>query len=118
LAIAVKNGEISVEEARNSPSRHLLLAAVTGDPIHRLDYSATGRSVAVGDILIIASDGLDSLDNQEIDEILNAQSGVEIGALSQHLLEAVAAKDRPRQDNATVIVARAVKLLDTGKRVP
>lgn len=118
LAIAVKNGEITAEEARISPSRHLLLSAVTGEPIHRLDYSAMGRSVAVGDILIIASDGLGSLDNQEIDEILKAQSGVEIGALSQYLLEAVAAKDHPRQDNATVIVARAVKLPDNGKRVP
>ena len=110
LAIAVKNGEMSAEEAHNSPSRHILLSAVTGDPIQRLDYNATGRSVAAGDILIIATDGLESLDNQEIDDILRTQGDVEIGALSQYLLEAVKAKDRPRQDNATVIVARAVGL--------
>ena len=107
LAIAVKNGEMTEQEARDSPSRHLLLSAVTGDHISKLDYNAQGLSAAPGDVLIIATDGIDTLTLSEIDALLDRHKKDNVTTISQALIGAVADRALPRQDNTTLIVARA-----------
>lgn len=107
LAFAVQNGEMSPEEARNSPSRHLLLSAVTGDHISKIDVNLRGRPVAAGDVVIIASDGLDTLEPAEIADIAGRDPLASAETICRSLIDAVIGRGLAGQDNTTVIVARA-----------
>jgi PPM family protein phosphatase len=109
LQIAVKNGDMTAEEAAVSPSRHILLSALTGEAIAKVDVNLKGRTVAIGDLVILASDGLETLAVSEIQTILTDNRRTGIDQLCQALVEAVAARHNPRQDNTTVMIARAIE---------
>ncbi len=57
-----KAGRISEEDARRDPRRHMLRSAVTGDEIDLVDLSMRPLQVEPGDYIILASDGLQTLD--------------------------------------------------------
>lgn len=108
LQIAVKNGDMTEEEAAASPSRHILLSALTGEEIAKVDYSVKGRAVRAGDMIILASDGIDTLTPARIAGILTESEAGDTADICRALLDAVTACAHPRQDNTTVMVARAV----------
>ena len=106
LDAQVARGEMSAEEAASRRDRNSITSVLTGRPIQamRMDETADLVPLAAGDILVLASDGLDSLVPEEIGRIVSAEGSGD--ALATALLEAVEALDRPRQDNCSVVVAR------------
>jgi protein phosphatase len=99
----VEIGRMSAEEARHDPRRNHLRAAVTGDEIAKCDLPAEPLTLADGDVLLLASDGLDTLGQDQLAAI-PATAGAE--ATVAFLLDAVKAAGRPEQDNVTVVAAR------------
>lgn len=99
-------GEITEEEARRDPRRHMLRSAVTGDDIDLVDVSKRPLQVEPGDYIILASDGLQTLDEAEIVRIITAYAGDGASAVANALIRAVEAVKDPHQDNATVVVVR------------
>ena len=98
-------GEISWEAAKNSDKRNHLVSAVLGAEIDYVDAPTDPIVLHPGDVLICASDGIETCSNDEILQIVTA------GRPSPHdivevLLETVVAMNRPRQDNASLIVYR------------
>lgn len=106
LDAAAARGEITMEEARNSSSRNVLLSALTGDPISRVDQSKSGRPLANGDWIILASDGLETLAPDEILSVVLSNSASTAKQMCGLLLDAVEAREKPAQDNATVMAIR------------
>lgn len=84
-------------------SRNMLMSALTGDEIADIDCPETAVELLPGDRVIIASDGLDTLNHGKILSQLakcgSAKEGVDA------LLKAVQDAKMPRQDNTTVVVA-------------
>jgi len=109
LDAAAARGEISVEEARTSSSRNILLSALTGDPISRVDQSKTARPLVTGDWIILASDGLETLEPDEILSLIHSNPGASAKQMCGLLLDAVEARDKPSQDNATVMAVRMLE---------
>ena len=109
LDAAAARGEITVEEARNSSSRNILLSALTGDPISRMDQSKTARRLIKDDWVILASDGLETLAPDEILSVVVGNPRASAKQMCQLLLDAVDARDAPSQDNATVIAVRVLE---------
>lgn len=101
-------GEMSEEEARRDPRRHMLRSAVTGDDIDLVDISRKPLQVEAGDYIILASDGLQTLDEAEIERIITAYAGDGASAVANALIRAVEAVKDPHQDNATVVVVRPI----------
>ncbi len=101
-------GEITEEEARRDPRRHMLRSAVTGDDIDLVDVSKRPLQVEPGDYIILASDGLQTLDEAEIVRIITAYAGDGATAVANALIRAVEAVKDPHQDNATVVVVRPI----------
>ena len=98
-------GEISWEVANNSDKRNHLMSAVLGTQIDYVDAPADPIELNPGDVLICASDGIETCSQDEIFKIVTA------GRPSPHdivevLLESVVAMNRPKQDNASLIVYR------------
>ena len=104
LDAAASRGEITREQALNSPSRNALLSAVSGDEISRVDVAKAWFDTAPDDKIIIASDGLDTLNFDEIALVISDNPAASPADLAGKLIEAALSKKRPNQDNITVIV--------------
>jgi len=98
----VQRGELTARLAAMHPHRNALRSAIMGEEISLIDRSAAPLAVAPGDRLIVASDGLQTIDEQEIVEI-GAGAGAQM--IAEQLVAGVENRDAPRQDNTTVLVA-------------
>lgn len=107
LDTLARAGEITEEEARNDPTRHMLLYALTGDQLGTVDFNRKGLPIAEGDIIILASDGIDTLELREIASILNKFADWKASDIGRALVSAVIKCGNPRQDNTSVMVIRA-----------
>ncbi|MGB7334694.1 MAG: protein phosphatase 2C domain-containing protein [Salaquimonas sp.] len=117
LDAAAKRGEITREEALNSPSRNALLSALTGDPVGRVDISRTPWKVGSDDLILLASDGLETLAPEKIGELLLRNANGSAEHLCKTLLDAIEAENSPGQDNTTIIVARPFSISALGENL-
>lgn len=95
-------GEITAEEAERHPARHAVTSAVTGKDIAHTDCRS--GSLNPGDTLLLASDGVQTLSDREIEDTLNTAADPE--AQAQALISVVLAKQNPHQDNTSLILVR------------
>lgn len=102
IAMKVSNGELSREEAALHPQRNALRSALVGEPIPQTDLRETPIRVRDGDRFVLASDGLQTLRDEEIAEI--ASRDADALDLARDLVDAVEVRNRRGQDNTTVIV--------------
>ncbi len=86
----------------------LLASALSGHTIEEIDSPAAGVPLASGDVVLLASDGLDVLSNAEIAQIIEENAEVDAAILARTLVATVEDLRLPRQDNATVVVARVL----------
>ncbi|WP_202941137.1 MULTISPECIES: PP2C family protein-serine/threonine phosphatase [Alteromonas] len=108
LAEKVAAGQMSEEEARTSPIRSQLLEAVMGENIDRVDAPHHAIALCEGDCLLLASDGVETCPGETILALVQ-QHKDNTEMLTTALLNAVSAIERPKQDNATVIVMQVNK---------
>lgn len=101
-------GEITEEDAKRDPRRHMLRSAVTGEDIDLVDVSLRPLKVEPGDYIILASDGLQTLEAAEIERIVSAYGGEGPAAVVNALIRAIEALKDPHQDNATVVAVRPI----------
>lgn len=101
-------GRITPAAAKNDPRRHMLRAAVTGEDLDLVDLSRKPLALQPGDYVIIASDGILTLERGEIERVVAAYAGDGAEAVSRALIRAVEHYRDPHQDNTTVVAIRAV----------
>lgn len=104
----VAAGRLSASEARRDPRRHMLRSAVTGDEIDLVDLSQRPLPLESGDYVILASDGIASLQTAELARIIQAYANDGTDAVAKAVIRAIEALREPYQDNATVVVVRPV----------
>ena len=97
-------GKMSWEDARADPRRHYLRSAVTGAEIEMIDRSPAAVALNNGDIVILASDGIQTLSQESILDVVLRYAGEGPEAVARALLASVGAVGEPHQDNATVVV--------------
>ena len=104
----VASGEITQSEADQSKSRSQLLEAIMGENIEMLDAPETAVELEVGDLVVLASDGVESLTNEEI---LHASQPLSrnIEEVAMCMLDAVVMQKRESQDNASLAILKVQK---------
>lgn len=110
---AVRLGNLSKEEALKHPDRHALRSAVSGEDLAIIDTSVEPLKLHRGDLVLLASDGLLSLSTNEISKVLKANLGKGAHAIVGKLIDAVVAKQKPKQDNTTIQLFIAPKSFGT-----
>lgn len=98
----VRAGKMSMQEARAHPKRNALRSAILGGKIAMEDLNSI--ELRKGDLLVLASDGLETLSDAEIATILTRVERPDVRAVASDLLNAVESKGAPSQDNTSVIV--------------
>ncbi len=99
----VEAGKLTWGEAQADPRRHFLRAALTGGDIEMIDVTPRPLPLAEGDVVIVASDGIHSLDESDIARIIGQARSDGATAIAQMLVRSVEAIGHPHQDNTTVI---------------
>lgn len=102
----VRNGEITEDEARVHPDRHVLQSACMGLPLTLVDARMDPYPMQSGDIIIAASDGIFTLEASQIEDMLTFGKPTPAGKIADALIFAVRCADHPRQDNFTVCVVK------------
>lgn len=101
-----KSGLIDEETARNHPDRNCLTSVIIGDRVARADCPRLPFRLEVGDIVVVASDGLQYLEESEIARILNRYRRRRSAEIAEHLLTAIHALGDPDQDNVSFAVIK------------
>lgn len=95
----IENGEITVEEAKDHPKKHLITRAVGVEETVSVDYNEL--EIQKGDKILVCSDGLSNLVNEY--EILSVVS--EHASLSDAVDTLISlANERGGNDNVTVVI--------------
>lgn len=100
------DGRMSLEDAKSDPRRHYLRSAVTGDELELIDASKRPLALEKGDIVLLASDGILTLTDDEIRRRLLAYKDDGVDKIADALLRDVEGAGDPYQDNTTLVVIR------------
>jgi PPM family protein phosphatase len=101
-------GLLDPTQARDHPDRNVLTSVLCGQNITRIDCPTTPFTLEMGDILIVASDGLQFLDNSDIGAVLLDHADKPSAEIVSTLLAHIADLDDPDQDNVSFCVIRVL----------
>lgn len=94
-------------DAADGMNPHELRSALVGSEISKVDASRMPELVRPGDLVLLASDGLATLDEDETVGIIERSRSGGPAAVKDALLAAVEARAHPTQDNLSVAVLEA-----------
>jgi PPM family protein phosphatase len=104
----VEQGQMEAEVGRSHPDRNCLTSCLMGRPIPRVDCPAEPLTLRLGDLVLMASDGLEFLGEDLIARLLTQHRGAPSSEIARAFLGAIAALDDPEQDNVSLAVIRPV----------
>lgn len=93
---------ITQEDFDNHPQKHAITSVLMGVDIPLIDNPQDFILWQAGDYLILASDGLETLNNKEITKICQNSNTAKL--CTQNLIDAVDKKNQAKQDNCSVVV--------------
>jgi serine/threonine protein phosphatase PrpC len=108
LAKLVSQGELTEKEAASDSRRNALRSAVDGSRPNLVDLRKSGYKLQCDDILLLASDGVETLTEREIIANLEASAHLDIADRLEILLDGVIDCNAPHQDNTTAILLEPV----------
>ncbi len=95
----IRSGMMSEDIGRNHPDRNALTSVLIGETIERIDCPEVPFRLKDGDILVVASDGLQFLSNRQIRKSLRENGTAAAAKISEILLDQLRALEDPEQDN-------------------
>ncbi len=105
----VESGALNPDTAARHPLKNILRAALTGREIDLIDQSPGPLELQENDILLIASDGIQTLRDEDICDIVSKHAEADASTIAAHLLQAVLDIDYAKQDNTTVAIIKATE---------
>lgn len=109
----VKSGLLTVEEGVSHPDRNILTSVLFGAEVPKIDCPKEPVALQAGDILIVASDGLQFLTDIEIEAALRRNKSKFSSEIVEDLLQRVMDTEDPQLDNVSFTV---VKVLNASER--
>ena len=104
LVAQVARGETTQNEANRHPDRDALTSAVQGKPLAQISQETL--SVEQGDVVLLASDGIATLNGHELASICDACSGQPVESITDTVIRRIETRNKPGQDNATIVAVR------------
>ena len=108
IDMMVRCGELDPDVGRDHPQRLCLASAITGGSIRHVDCPETALRLKAGDIVILASDGINTLSDQRICELTKQHRRKHSDAIAKALMKNLRAERSPDQDNISMVVIKIV----------
>lgn len=109
LDYLVKNGLMRREDVLNFPDQNCLTSVIGGREIPQIDCPTHPLQLMDGDVLIAASDGLLTLTQDEIADVVHNARSLPAGEIGSALLHVIEALDDPYQDNVSICVVKVTR---------
>ncbi|MGE0514294.1 MAG: protein phosphatase 2C domain-containing protein [Hyphomicrobiaceae bacterium] len=106
--LMVRSGQYQPSDPEVLAVKSVLVSALTGRKLEIVDLPQSSFRLRPDDVLMLASDGLNTLSDAEIENIVKEVSEHGAIKLSTALLESVRSRRLERQDNTTVVIARVL----------
>ena len=106
IDMMVKAGMIDAEAGRTHPDRNCLTSAILGSTVSRVDCPAAPFDLQTGDIVVVSSDGLQFLEDAEIERLIHRNRRRTAAEIAATLLNALEALSEPDQDNISFSVIK------------
>lgn len=103
------SGLLSEDLAKDHPQRNQLTSAICGDDLSRVDCPADPFAMKVGDVLILASDGLQTLSDEAINNIITRKKRRSSEEIAQALMQGVLDIADDQQDNISILVVKVMR---------
>ena len=103
----VAQGHLSPAEAQAHPDRNQLTSVIMGAAIPKVDCPEQALELDPEDIVVLGSDGLQYLTDDEIRATLQDNADAPSQDIADSLLQALIAKADPDQDNISIAVVKA-----------
>jgi PPM family protein phosphatase len=108
-----RQNRITTAEAKQHHNRNALRSALTGAKIDLIDMHSEPLELQAGDWVLLASDGICSLEGDEIADVVYKFRESSPAEMADGLIAAVTRKGVAGQDNTTVVAVRVDPLGDT-----
>lgn len=102
----VLSGDMTEDEARNHPDRSALVSALMGKKMSLVDLPEEELALQEGDWVILASDGIETLEPGEVAGLVEQNSAVRASDMVHLLMQAVLDCNTPDQDNVTIAAVK------------
>ncbi len=102
----VSRGELTAEDAARHPDRHTLQSALLGLPLTLVDSAMDPMPLQKGDIIIGASDGIFTLSNKQLSDLLSFGRHTTADKIADAIIFSIRRINHDRQDNITVGVVK------------
>lgn len=102
----VQSGQLDPVAGKNHPDRNCLTSVILGERVARSDCPPKPYDLRAGDIVVVASDGLQYLDHAQIARLLHKYRRRKANDIAGHLLAAITDLADPDQDNCTFCVIK------------
>ncbi len=99
-------GLMTEETRRNHPDRNCLSSCLFGQKINLIDCPRAPLKLRNGDIVVVASDGLQFLPDEQIETVLAGNAGKPSKEIADILMQMLDKLDDPYQDNVAFSVIR------------
>ncbi len=106
IDLMVASGMMGAEAGANHPDRNCLTSVLIGDEIPRIDCPKSPIKLLHGDVLIVASDGLQFLTNGQIENVLVKCEDQSSNDIAGQLLRSLDHLSDPDQDNISFSVIK------------
>lgn len=106
IDMMVKSGVLSAEVGENHPDRNVLTSVLFGEPVPEIDCPDRPMVLQAGDTLIVASDGLQFLENTEIEKLLKERPFSRSSEVTEVLMDALKDLNDPDLDNVSLSVVQ------------
>ncbi|MEM7469958.1 MAG: protein phosphatase 2C domain-containing protein [Pseudomonadota bacterium] len=104
IDLMVQKGMLSEEEGEKHPDRNVLTSALFGAPIPQMDCPAEPVRLQAGDTVLVASDGLQFLDDDMIQTVLRDRPLSRSTEIADALIAHLMMLNDPDLDNVTISV--------------
>lgn len=109
IDMMVRSGMLTESNGRDHPDRNCLTSVLVGKPISRIDCPEEPTLLMNEDIVLAASDGVQSIPHHEIESIIERHCEGTSESIAQALLLAIEKRADPEQDNLSLVVVKILK---------
>lgn len=115
IDLMVREGLMDAETGRNHPQRSCLTSALIGEDVSEVDCPETPFELRDGDLVLVASDGIQFLTEDGIGTALRRTARGQSARIADELMTGLEALGDPDQDNTSLVVIKA-SCAETGIR--
>jgi serine/threonine protein phosphatase PrpC len=106
IDLMVSSGQMDQEAGLRHPDRHALTSVLMGRDIPSIDCASRPFRLEAGDIIVAASDGLQSLSDAQIEAVVAGHRRRTASEIARAVMRAIDIVDDPDQDNTSVVIIK------------